>query len=71
MVRFLNHSQVAEFSISNSLQRELARTRLWYHAGGMFKSDRPSMIMLAVNAGLPLVFIVAVVALIVRQMALV
>jgi hypothetical protein len=37
----------------------------------MFKSDRPSMIMLAVNAGLPLVFLVAVVALIVRQMALV
>jgi hypothetical protein len=37
----------------------------------MFKSDRPSMIMLAVNAGVPLVCLVAVVALIFRQMILV
>jgi hypothetical protein len=37
----------------------------------MFKSDRPSMIMLAVNAGEPLVCLVAVVALIFRPMILV
>ena len=37
----------------------------------MFKFDRPSMIMLAVNAGLPLVSLVAVVALIFRHMILV
>jgi hypothetical protein len=37
----------------------------------MFKSDRPSIIMLAVNAGLPLVSLVAVVALIFRHMILV
>jgi hypothetical protein len=36
----------------------------------MFKSDRLSMIMLSVNAGVPLVFLVAVVALIFRQMIL-
>jgi len=36
----------------------------------MFKFDRPSMIMLAVNAGLPLVSLVAVVALIFRHMIL-
>jgi hypothetical protein len=36
----------------------------------MFKSDRPSMIMLAVNAGLPLVSLVAVVALMFRHMIL-
>jgi hypothetical protein len=65
-----NHSQVAEFSISNSLQCELARTRLWYQAAIMFKSDRPSMIMLSVNAGVPLVFLVAVVGLIVRNIVL-
>jgi hypothetical protein len=35
----------------------------------MFKSDRPSKIMLAVNAGLPLV-LVAVVALMFRHMIL-
>jgi hypothetical protein len=34
----------------------------------MFKFDRPSMIMLAVNAGVPLVSLVAVVALIFRHM---
>src|ERR1700677_5248955 len=34
VVQFLNHGQVAEFSISNSLQCELARTLLWYHAVG-------------------------------------
>jgi hypothetical protein len=45
-------------------------TRLWYHAGGMFKSDHLSMIMLAVNAGVPLVFLVAVVALIMRNITL-
>jgi hypothetical protein len=55
---------IAEFSISNSLQCELARALLWYHAAIMFKSDRPSVIMLAVNAGVPLVSLVAVVALI-------
>jgi hypothetical protein len=37
----------------------------------MFKFDRPSTIMLAVNAGLPLVSLVAVVALIFRHMILV
>jgi hypothetical protein len=37
----------------------------------MFKSDHPSIIMLAVNAGLPLVSLVAVVALIFRHMILV
>jgi hypothetical protein len=36
----------------------------------MFKSDRPSKIMLAVNAGLPLVSLVAVVALMFRHMIL-
>jgi hypothetical protein len=36
----------------------------------MFKSDRSSMIMLSVNAGLPLLFLVAVAALIFRQMIL-
>jgi hypothetical protein len=36
----------------------------------MFKSDHVSMIMLSVNAGLPLVFLVAVVALIFRHMIL-
>jgi hypothetical protein len=64
-------AMVAEFSISNSLQCELARTRLWYHAAIMFKSDRPSMIMLSVNAGLPLVSLVTVVALIFRHLILV
>jgi hypothetical protein len=34
----------------------------------MFKSGRPSIIMLTVNAGLPLVSLVAVVALIFRHM---
>jgi hypothetical protein len=34
----------------------------------MFKFDRPSTIMLAVNAGVPLVSLVAVVALIFRHM---
>jgi hypothetical protein len=37
----------------------------------MFKDDRPSMIMLSVNAGVPLLFLVAVVALIFRYMILV
>jgi len=37
----------------------------------MFKFDRPSIIMLAVNAGLPLVSLVTVVALMFRQMILV
>jgi hypothetical protein len=37
----------------------------------MFKSDRPSMMMLAVNAGVPLALLVSVVALIFRQMILV
>ena len=64
------HFLIAEFSINNSLQREVARARLWYHAGGMFKDDRPSMIMLSVNAGVPLLFLVAVVALIFRYMIL-
>jgi hypothetical protein len=36
----------------------------------MFKSDRPSIIMLAVNAGVPLVSLVTVVTLIVRHMVL-
>ena len=36
----------------------------------MFKSDRSSMIMLAVNAGVPLASLVAVVALILRHMIL-
>jgi hypothetical protein len=36
----------------------------------MFKSDHLSVIMLSVNAGVPLVFLVAVVALIVRNIAL-
>jgi hypothetical protein len=36
----------------------------------MFKSDRSSMIMLAVNAGVPLASLVAVVALIFRHMIL-
>jgi len=35
----------------------------------MFKSDRPSMII-GVNAGIPLVFLVAMVALIVRNIVL-
>ena len=34
----------------------------------MFKSDHLSMIMLSVNAGVPLLFLVAVVVLIFRQM---
>jgi hypothetical protein len=34
----------------------------------MFKSDRPSMIMLSVNAGLPLASLITVVALIFRHM---
>jgi hypothetical protein len=33
----------------------------------MFKSDHVSMIMLSVNAGVPLLFLVAVVVLIFRQ----
>jgi hypothetical protein len=37
----------------------------------MFKSDRSSMIMLAVNAGVPLVSLVTVVALMFRHMILV
>jgi hypothetical protein len=37
----------------------------------MFKSDRASMIMLAINVGVPLVLLVAVVALMFRQMILV
>jgi hypothetical protein len=36
----------------------------------MFKSDRPSMIMLSVNAGVPLASLITVVALIVRHMVL-
>jgi hypothetical protein len=36
----------------------------------MFKSNHLSVIMLSVNAGVPLVFLVAVVALIVRNIAL-
>jgi hypothetical protein len=36
----------------------------------MFKSDRPSIILLAVNADVPLASLVAVVALIVRHMVL-
>jgi hypothetical protein len=35
-----------------------------------FKSDRLSMIMLAVNAGVPPLFLVAMTALIVRQMVI-
>jgi hypothetical protein len=34
----------------------------------MFKSDRPSMIMLSVNAGVPLASLIMVVALILRHM---
>jgi hypothetical protein len=34
----------------------------------MFKSDRPSMIMLSVNAGVPLASLITVVALIFRHM---
>jgi hypothetical protein len=34
----------------------------------MFKFDRPSMIMLAVNAGVPLASLITVVALIFRHM---
>jgi hypothetical protein len=37
----------------------------------MFKSDRASIIMLAVNVGIPLVLFVTVVALMFRQMILV
>jgi hypothetical protein len=37
----------------------------------MFKSDRASIIMLAVNVGVPLVLLVTVVALMFRQMILV
>jgi hypothetical protein len=36
----------------------------------MFKSDRPSIIMLAVNAGIPLVSLIAAVALTFRHMIL-
>jgi hypothetical protein len=36
----------------------------------MFKSDRPSIILLAVNAGVPPASLVAVVALIVRHLVL-
>jgi hypothetical protein len=36
----------------------------------MFKSDSPSMIMLAVNAGVPLASFIMVVALILRHMIL-
>jgi len=36
----------------------------------MFKSDRPSIILLVVNAGVPLASLVAVIALIVRHMVL-
>jgi hypothetical protein len=36
----------------------------------MFKSDRLSMIMLAVNAGVPLLFLVTIVALMSRHLML-
>jgi hypothetical protein len=36
----------------------------------MFKSDRPSIILLTVNAGVPLASLIAVVALLVRHIAL-
>ncbi len=36
----------------------------------MFKSDRLSMIMLAVNAGVPLLFLVTIVALMFRHLML-
>jgi hypothetical protein len=63
----------AEFSINDGLQSELAQACVWYHAVSvaMFnKSDRPSIVLLSVNAGIPLASLIAVLALIERHMIL-
>jgi hypothetical protein len=64
----LNHSQVAEFPVSNAFNVSLPERGFGITLSVMFKSDRSSMIMLVVNAGIPLASLVAVVALIFRQM---
>jgi hypothetical protein len=68
VVQFLNHSQVAEFPVSNAFNVSLPERGFGITLSVMFKSDRSSMIMLVVNAGIPLASLVAVVALIFRQM---
>jgi hypothetical protein len=60
--------QAAKFSIRHSLQCKLAERGIGVTL--LVKSDRLSMIMLAVNAGVPPLFLVAMTALIVRQMVI-
>jgi hypothetical protein len=63
-----DHSKLPIFPSAIAFNVSLLERGLGITLSVMSKYDRPSMIMLAVNAGLPLVSLVAVVALIVRQM---
>jgi hypothetical protein len=65
-----NHSKLPNFPSAIAFNVSLPERGLGITLSVMSKYDRPSMIMLAVNAGLPLVFLVAVVALIVRNIVL-
>ena len=71
VVQFLNHSNLRNFRSAIAFNVSLPECAFGITLFAMFKFDRPSTIMLAVNAGLPLVSLVAVVALIFRHMILV
>jgi len=65
-----NHSKLPNFRSAIAFNVSLPERRVGITLFVMFKFDRPSMIMLAVNAGLPLVSLVVVVTLIVRHIVL-
>jgi hypothetical protein len=70
VVQFYNHAKLPNFRSATASNVSLPECGFSITLVAMFKSDHLSMIMLSVNAGVPLLFLVAVVALIFRQMIL-